>query len=233
MQPAFRLAGLLTLGILSSASVLGQFGRDPIATSIVETGYSVLSSNVGQLKVNVVVVAANPFEDKFCSHPTVKVTLRSADGSIITTRELSSAGIPPKGKIAFAQTIYAEENPAKVEFRGLDGSFEPTIYRAGEFLPFELMNVRIRESGVGLKVTGEIKNPYPAETGVWITFLYRDGAGKILGGDTHYESTILTGEPTPFEMLVNPTEISGIKSIDKLVFDHNNFQSSWRPLLRR
>src|SRR4051794_13715705 len=85
-------------------------------TTVVETAYNVVQSYGGKLKVGVAVVAENPFEDKFASRPTVRVTLRAADGSVITTREVSSAGIPPKQRIAFCESLYADEMPAKVEF---------------------------------------------------------------------------------------------------------------------
>jgi hypothetical protein len=223
----------LVLGLALPSEGYTQTNRDGIETSIVESGYSVVASNIGKLKVVVAIVVANPFEDKFASRPTVRVTLRASDGSVITTRELSSAGIPPNGRIAFCGSLYADEQPAKVEFRPLSAYYEPTIYRPAEFLPFELLGVRARDDIIGLRVTGEIKNPYPSETGVWITFLYRDAAGKLLGGETTWESKVLAGEPTPFEIRVNPGEISGVKSIDKVVFDHNNSQSSWKDLLRR
>jgi len=204
-------------------------------TTVSETAYTVVPSYGGKYKVIVAIVAINPFEDRFASRPSVRITVRAADGSVITTREVSSAGIPPKNRIAFCESLYADEAPAKVEFRPLNAGYEETIYRPANFLSFELLNLRVRDDSSGrVRITAEIKNPYAGETGVWITFLYRDAAGKLLGGHTKYESTIPEGAPTPFEMYVNSEEISiQTKSVDKLVFSHNNFQNSWDKLLRR
>jgi hypothetical protein len=226
---------LICAGLLFQAAAFAQSLRDDAETTVVETGYQVVPSYGGKYKVLVAVVAANPYEDKFASRPTVRVTARAADGAVITTREVSSAGIPPKGRIAFCETLYADEMPAKVEFRPLGAGYEPTVYRPSEFVPFELIGVRARQDGRGgLRITGEIKNPYPGETGAWITFLYRDAGGKLLGGHTKYESTIPAGEPTPFEFGIDSDEIPpGMKTIDKVVFNHNNYQSSWQKLLRR
>jgi hypothetical protein len=106
--------------------------------------------------------------------------------------------------------------------------------KAPQFLPFQLLNVTSKPaSGNNVRVTGEIKNPYLGETGAWITILYRDDKGKLLGGHTTYESTIPSGEPTPFEFYVDLTEIPpNTKSIQRIAFSHNNFQTSWQKLLR-
>lgn len=227
---------LLFVSFLSEPAATSQFqaARDT-ETTVTETAYTVVPSYGGKYKVIVAIAAINPFEDRFASHPSVRITLRAADGSVITTREVSSAGIPPKNRIAFCESLYADEAPAKVEFRPLKAGYEETIYRPANFLSFELLNLRERDDGSGrVRITGEIKNPYAGETGVWITFLYRDAAGKLLGGHTKYEPTIPEGAPTPFEMYVNSEEISiQTKSVEKLVFSHNNFQNSWDKLLRR
>lgn len=226
---------VLCVGVFIPDAASAQSLRDDGETKVVESGYHVIPSYGSKYKVLIAVVAANPYEDKFASRPTVRVTARAADGAVITTREVSSAGIPPKGRIAFCESLYADEMPAKVEFRALGAGYEPTVYKPAEFVPFELIGVRARQDGRGgLRITGEIRNPYPGETGAWITFLYRDASGKLLGGHTKYESTIPAGEPTPFEFGIDSDEIpAGMKTIDRIVFNHNNYQSSWQKLLRR
>lgn len=225
----------LCAGVLIPAAAFAQSPRDEAETTVVETGYHVIPLYGGKYKILIAVVAANPYEDKFASRPTVRVTARAADGAVITTREVSSAGIPPKGRIAFCESLYADEMPAKVEFRPLGAGYEATVYKPTEFVPFELIGVRARQDGRGgLRITGEIRNPYPGETGAWITFLYRDASGKLLGGHTKYESTIPAGELTPFEFGIDSDEIPArMKTIDRVVFNHNNYQSSWQKLLRR
>jgi hypothetical protein len=227
---------LLLVFILSEPFGIGhlQASREP-ETTVTETAYTVVPSYGGKYKVIFAIVAINPFEDRFASHPSVRITVRATDGSVITTREVNSAGIPPKNRITFCESLYADEAPAKVEFRPLTAGYEETIYRPANFLSFELLNVRVRDDVSGrLRITGEIRNPYPGETGVWISFLYRDVAGKLLGGHTKWESTIPEGAPTPFEMYVNSDEIPPqTKTVDRLVFSHNNFQNSWDKLLKR
>jgi hypothetical protein len=199
-----RKTFIFLLYAVSALLAPAQSSRDDAETMVLETGYHVVASYGGKYIVIVAIVAANPYEDKFASRPSVRVTARAADGAVITTREVSSAGIPPKGKIAFCESLYADEMPAKVEFRPLGAIYEATIYKPSEFLPFELIGMRAREDGRGrLRITGEIKNPYPGETGAWITFLYRDAGGKLLGGHSKWESTIPAGEPMPFEIYLD------------------------------
>jgi hypothetical protein len=125
-----RLAGKILLAtalacLASARAVNAQSVRDDAETTVVETAYHVAPSYGGKFKVGVAVVAANPYEDKFASRPTVRVTLRAADGSVITTREVSSAGIPPKQRIAFCEELYADEMPGEGRLppsrRGLRG----------------------------------------------------------------------------------------------------------------
>lgn len=226
-----RLLGLAALILFCCVAVEAQPDENTVLT---ETGYQVIPSSSGY-KIRVVVVAENPAVDKFASYPNVRVTLRAADGSVLTTREIHSAGIPPKHKIAFSDDLSADERPAKVEFRPLSARYEATEFRPSDFRDFEVVGVRSRLGGNGrVRITGEIKNPYPSETGAWITFLFRDKSGKLIGGHSYYASTVPAGDPTPFEIQLSAEEIpEGISVIEKVAFSHNNYQSSWRKNLKR
>lgn len=202
-------------------------------TSIAESAYQILPSRGDQYHILVTIVAANPFEDRFASHPTVQITLRGADGSVISTQRASSAGIPPKGRIAFRESLYATELPAKVELRPLRAEYQTTVFRPGEFKEFKALGMKVREEGSFIRVTGELLNPYPGDTGVWITMLFRDDQRKLLGGFTKYQSDLPKGDPMPFEFEFKKDEIpSATKSTEWVVFSHNNFQDSWQKLLR-
>jgi hypothetical protein len=233
-RPALTIGSFaLCISLVFASVALAQSSTDA-NTAIVESAYQILPAYGQKYRVKVVIVAINPFEDKFAARPNVRVTLRGADNSIIRTQEVNSAGIPPKHKIAFTGELYADELPAKVEFRPLDARYEATIFRPSDFRPFELLNLRAGTDGTRMRVTGEIKNPYPLEAGAWITFLFRDASGKLLGGHTKYEHTIPAGEPTPFEFYIDIDDVPPeMKSIEKIVFSHNNYQDSWQKLLRR
>jgi hypothetical protein len=233
MSMLTRTMKSILLGI--GLSILACGSTSAQETTIIESAYSVAPSRGQGYKVNVAIVASNPYDDKFASYPEVRVTLRAANGSIITTQEINSAGIPPKSKIAFCKGIYADEMPARVDIRPLSAGYEPTIFRAWEFLPFTLLSISAKPDQMGrLRITGEIKNPYRGETGAWITFLFRDSKGKLLGGHTTYESTIPPGEPSAFETYIDADDaMQGVKSIEQIAFSHNNFQSSWQKLLRQ
>jgi hypothetical protein len=219
---------LIALFFLVVAPVFAQ------ETVITESAYHVVPAYGQKYKVMFAVVAINPFEDKFASAPTIRLTARAQGGSILGTQEFGSGGIPPKGRIAFCKEMYVDEIPGRVDIRPLDAHYETTRFRPAQFLPFELINVVGKTSfGNKVKVTGEIKNPYLGETGVWITILYRDAQGKLLGGVTNWESTVPAGEPTPFEIYVDPGDIPpGTKTTESGAFSHNNYQTSWDKLLR-
>lgn len=204
-------------------------------TVVTESGYYISPAYAGRQRISFAVVATNPFADQFASRPGVRVTARASNGSILATQEFTSGGIPPQGKIAFCKEMLVDETPAQVEIRPLNAGYEPTPFKPSEFLSFEIFNVtpRMEEVGNRLRITGEIKNPYHGETGAWITFLYRDVDGKLLSGYTAYESTIPPKEAMPFQFYVDmATFPPNTKSIDRIAFSHNNFQSSWHKLLR-
>lgn len=204
-------------------------------TTVVESAayVSPAKTNTGKIKINVAVVVENPYGDKFAAYPTVQVTLRAADGSVIDTKEVHTAGIPPKGRSAYVGAVFAEERPAKVEIRPLGAQYESTNYKPAEFRPFELLNVSAGEGrDGGYRVTGEVKNPYRGETGAFVSVLFRDAAGKLLGGRSKWVQKIPAGAPAPFEIEIDANDIPpGTKSVEKYVSSQINFQDKWREIL--
>ena len=204
-------------------------------TSVVESAayISPEKTKSGKVKIVVAVVVENPHLDKFASYPTVQVTARAAGGSVIITKDVHTAGIPPKGRIAFVQTVFAEQVPAKLEIRPLGAQYEPTVYRPAEFRPFELLNVSTSEGQEGgYRITGEVKNPYPVETGAFVTLLFRGAGGKLLGGRSKWVQKIPAGASTPFEIEVEAAEVPpGTKNVEKYVCSQINFQNKLREML--
>lgn len=190
-------------------------------------------TKTGKIKINVAVVVENPYGDRFATYPTIQVTARAADGSVIATKETHTAGIPPKGRIAFVQAVFVEEKPAKIEIKPLTAEYEPTNYKPTEFRPFELLKVSTGEGAEGgYRVAGEVKNPYSVETGAFVTILFRDTAGKLLGGQSKWVQKIPAGAPMPFEIEIDANDIPpGVKSLEKSVCSQINFQSKWREIL--
>jgi len=225
-------SAIIFLGIVITVWAQASFRDDP--SVVTESGYFITSSSRGY-KVNVAFVISNPYENRFASRPKIQVTLRAVDNSIITSRELSGAGIPPKGSIAFCETLRTDEKPTRVDFRPLSASYETTEFKPSEFRLYTLNNIRARPNEYGyMKVTGEIGNPYPKEAGAWICLLFRDKQGKLVGGHQLWKSEVPAGEPIPFEMSIPIDELpENLGSIDKLAFSHNNNQSSWREILRK
>lgn len=221
---------IMSVTFLTNAQT--TFRNDP--TTIKESGYSIVNASNGY-KVNVAIIASNPYDNRFASRPTVQVTLRGTDNSIIGSSEIHGAGIPPLATIALCETIRADEKPSRIEFRPLAAWYEATDFKPVEFKNYTLSNISARPNNYGyLKITGEIKNPYPKEAGAWICFLYRDKQGKLLGGHHYWKSELPAGDPSSFETSISLDEIpENLGSIDKMAFSHNNYQSSWQEILRK
>jgi hypothetical protein len=219
----------LALSLTTKAQ--SSFRDDPIAIN--DSGYFVSKSSAGY-KVNVSLILSNPFENRFASRPSVQVTVRGTDGAIIASKELKGAGVPPKGTIAICEIFSIDEKPAKLDFQPLSAWYEATDLKPSDFKPFTLENIRAKPTGNGyIRVTGEIRNPFSKQTGVWVCFLFRDKQDKLVGGYKLYKSEIPAGNPIAFEVDIPDDELPGnLGSIEKLVFCHNNYLSSWREILR-
>lgn len=222
---------LIVLNITFFANAQTSFRDEP--TSIKESGYSIVKTSLGY-KVNVALIVSNPYDDRFASRPSVQVTLRASDNSILATKEISGAGIPPLGAIAICETFRSNEKPIRVDFRTLGAGYEATEFKSSDFKEYSLLNLRAQTNDYGdLKITGEIGNPYKKEAGAWVCFLFRDKKGKLIGGHIYWKSEVPAGEPIPFEMNIPADEVpENMASTDKMVFSHNNFQSSWHKILR-
>jgi hypothetical protein len=204
-------------------------------TTVVEAAayISPAKTKTGKVRINVAVVAENPYADRFASYPTIQVTAHAADGSVIGTKEFHTAGIPPKGRIAFAASVFTEERPAKVEIRPLSAEYEPTSYKPAEFRPFGLLNVSRGEGpDGGLSITGEVENPYRRETKAYVTLLFRDAAGKLLSGHSKWIQKVQAEGPTPFAIEIDADDIPpGTKSVERYVISSINFQKNLPELL--
>jgi hypothetical protein len=204
-------------------------------TTIVESAayISPAKTKTGKVRINVAVIAENPYADKFASYPTIQVTARAADGSVIDTKEFHTAGIPPKGRIAFAAPVFTEERPTKVEIRPLSAQYEPTVYKPTEFRPFKLLNVSRSEGpDGGFRITGQLENPYPKETKAYVTLLFRDAAGKLLSGRSKWIQKVNAAEPTPFELEVDADDIPpGTKNVERYAISSINFQNNLPEVL--
>jgi hypothetical protein len=213
-----------------SLTAFAQSAADEV-TTIEQSGYSILAG-ARSYQVNAVVIVSNPFENRFARYPSVQVTIKAADGSIIAAREMSGAGIPPKGKIAIGEVISADAKPASVTFRPLRAGYEETSLRPADFRPFTIGNLTGRETSYGVRLTGEITNPYAREMGAWVYLVLRDKQGKLIGSLRTHKSEVPPGEPLAFEMGVRPDEIpEQMESYDKMVFSHFNYQDSWLKAL--
>lgn len=186
--------------------------------------------HIGTHAVTVTVIAVNPYMDQFASHPEVRITLRGSDGSVIATRSVSSAGIPPRGQIVFCGKVYFDERPVSVEIQPLRAGYEAALFPPTAFKEFKVINLKFRE-GPFNRVTGELLNPYPADTGAWVTLLFRNAAGKLIGGVSHYLSDVSVGA-TPFEIPLNDDEIPrGVAKTEWSAFNHINSQYNYRKLI--
>jgi len=208
-----------------------SFRDDP--TVVTESGYTITSSSTGY-KVNVALILSNPYKDRFAANPSVQITLRSTDGAIIATRTARAAGIPPAQTIAHCLNVYVDESPKTMEFKPLSAHFESTDLKASEIRPFVLQNLHSRNASGRTIVTGEIKNPYPTTAGAWVVFLFRDKSGKLLGGQEQWISEIPSMESFPFETtFIDENVPHDSEIVDRLVFSHNNSQSTWHKMLER
>ena len=93
----------------------------------------------------------------------------------------------------------------------------------------------MREGRYGdMQLVGEVYNPFQADTGVWISVLYRDAKGILLGGHSVWLSEVSRSGNFAFRKdLNNADEIPEHASTAFMVYCHNNNLSSWQEMITR
>ena len=172
---------------------------------IVEKGYGLVKSgNSSYLFYGFLL--KNPNEDFGLSFPTIRITAKSADGTILGTDDVVLQDIYPNQTIAAgSQAFSIETAPDIVEFEVLAPE-EHNIIKADnmdikDFVPLTVENVNAKKDKYGADFLGEVVNNNQTDfESVAVTIIFRDKDGKIVGGYSTYTKSVQANGRLPFKI---------------------------------
>ena len=166
-----------------SYSVVAQQAK-PIVIS--ESAYN-MDTGFSHGKLWWVVVLKNPNEHFFARRPELRIVAKSRDGHILAVKDKNFPEIAPGGELAYGDDLDPGEKPDSVSFEVTGGGFEITETGPADYSrKFEIRQPLLRCDSSNCRLTGEVINPYPRDTDLMGTILFRSATGKLLGGDTFF-----------------------------------------------
>jgi hypothetical protein len=195
----FYCAALLYL-LLFSFNARTQEGAKPFV--VTESAFTVETTSISSTGLWMwwIAVFKNPNPDYYCAHPQVTVVARNREGQVKGTYDKSMvAFFTPSGTIAYGDNLEVLEVPAKLEIIPAKCYWTKLTTGVKPLPEFQARNVRLIPTQYRLKVAGEVINPLAQDIdSVMGAVLFRDQAGKLLGGDLFYIKNIPAQATKPF-----------------------------------
>ncbi len=201
--------GVTKIVKLSRSEIVGLNTRkstgvqyDCVDLKLLDSGYSFhVGDDYGTVHYSVTI--ENPNKDVSVLSPSVKVTAKAANGSVLSTDETHLNYIAASDTVQYSNEIYWDgaEAPATVEFEVVTGKdFSPNIADHIKSSDIVFTNVSDRKSDYGSTITGEITNNSAIDSPciMIIAAYYKDG--KIVGGAYGFTEEIAAGKTTAFEI---------------------------------
>jgi hypothetical protein len=134
--------------------------------------------------------------------PSFRITARDESGAPLATEDQTLSIIYPQQDFVYASMAFdVEEVPSSVDIEVL-GEDEYDIRKVSvlehpEYTPLGITNTAFRTENF----VGEIlnNNDYDVEDAV-VAVVFRDGDGKLIGGETTFVEEVKANAATPFEI---------------------------------
>lgn len=174
--------------------------EDLLPLELVDSGYAVKDGH-DTYYIQYAVIVKNPNSERAVEFPSVRLTARDANGTILGTEDIVGSSILP-GSIWYSafQGPSVDSKPSTVDFEIIqpddsDWVSPDRIDNAGE--PLTVENPTKRKD----KIVGEVSNPNDFDiSSVAVVVLFRDDSGKLLAGETTYTDKVSAGGKIPFEL---------------------------------
>lgn len=156
-------------------------------------------------------IAHNNMTDKAAYLPSFRITVRDADGGLIsTTDQVLNVIYPDQDTVYAGQGSKIDETPASIEVSYIEPDDDWHIVSTSKlehdhYSPFEIKSSKLKDD----RIIGELYNPNDYnQSMIAVTVIFRDKNGELLSGDTTFISNAKAGETVPFEIRVNKNLIT-------------------------
>ena len=169
--------------------------------TVKESGFQIVH---GYLKY--AFVAHNNMTEKAAYLPAFRITVRDAEGGLISTTDQILNVIYPDQDVVYAgQGSKLDETPASIEISYVEPDDDWHIVSTSKldhakYTPFEIKSSKLKDN----RIIGELYNPNDYnQSMIAVTVVFRDKNGQLLGGDTTFINNVKAGETVPFELSVS------------------------------
>lgn len=119
----------------------------------------------------------------------VQLTFTDAAGTVVSSVEEYLTAVLPGTRAALGDTLYDTDGVTKMTVQVLPGESEPVREAAANFAVSKVNTVV--EEFSGMKTTGTVSSPFAKDLeDLYVAAVYRDGGGKITGGDFTFLSFV-------------------------------------------
>lgn len=188
--------------------------------ALIESGYSAVENSAG-VYIYYGIKLENKSQEKSAFLPTVTITAKNEDDSIITTEDQTLMNIAPGDTVTYGFQIDSKGTvPATVEFSVSDSKFVDPDDETIALSQLPVSNTSEVAGDFNISYTGEVENTSATDidTGAATVLLRKDGA--IVYGMTGFVNDLTAGSKKPFE----------IKTYGDLP-EHDSFEISVQPWL--
>lgn len=170
---------------------------------ITDFGYTINTSDYGTCTVSYAVEITNHNGSKTIEYPSIQVTARGSDNSVVETEDNVLMGIYANDTALYGDTLYCgSTTPSSVEFHlntVSDYNIEsPSNSSVVPTSTFSVSNVSKLEDDYWTKFTGEVTNHDSTDHEVRVSVIFRKN-GALVGGEMTFV-TIGAGGTQPFDI---------------------------------
>lgn len=173
---------------------------------LVDSGYyfEAAEESYSYNHINYAVEIKNPNENYAITFPTIRITARSADGTIIKTEDMVLNSIAAGDSYKYGNYVaYQGEEPDTIEITVENDDNDYRKQNDSSYVnsdQLEVFNVSEVDDTFGIKFTGEVTNKSDKDLNmVCVNVIFKSG-DKIIGGESTYVDDLSVGKTMPFEI---------------------------------
>lgn len=179
---------------------------------LVDSGYAIEHVGNGVSMVYYGVEIANLNQYNAIKSPTIEITVRAKDGSLVSKQKRTLDGIAPDTRVIFGDTIKCKNGKAdSVEIKVKNADYDITPYEgSGVFAASDLKVSDVKETHEDHRAiyTGKVSNNTAYDIpGVLVSVVYYK-SGKIVGGSTERLDSIPANGKADFK-IQNRSDFNG------------------------
>ncbi|MDO4281786.1 MAG: FxLYD domain-containing protein [Peptococcaceae bacterium] len=169
---------------------------------LVNSGYSVVTTDSGDTYVYYAVELSNPNKYNAILSPNIEITVTDSDGNLVTKQNKNLVGLAPREKLTYGDTIKCHSSKLEnVNIKVKNSDYDIVSYDTSgvnSVKDLKVTGVKKNENDDRVTFSGNVTNTTDHDiAGVVVSVIYYK-AGDIVGGSTEYLDTLTAGQKANF-----------------------------------